>query len=174
MCTTCPILLATDMLSSHTTGEQFRKKISTSCKSSSVICLITCRRRGQQYVGKTGQPLHCRINSHRFDIMHRRTEDSPMAVHFNSNAHSQADMALMVIDQVHSHDPCLRKIQESRWIHTLGTSYPLGMNLRVDSLWNLPVPPVDLWETPCPLIRLDWLRHTPSRMYSISCVLFFI
>ena len=29
---------------------------------------------------------------------------------------------------------CLRKIRESRWIRTPGTSYPLGMNLRVDSL----------------------------------------
>ena len=45
-----------------------------------------------------------------------------------------ADMTVMVIDQIYSRDPTLRKIKESRWIRDLGTSYPLGMNLRVDSL----------------------------------------
>ena len=61
-------------------------------------------------------------------------EDSPVAAHFNIDAHCQEDMTVMVIDQVYSHDSCLRKIRESRWIRTLGTASPLGMNLRVDSL----------------------------------------
>ena len=133
-CKTCPILLTTDEFSSHTTGENFKVKIRASCKSSNVIYLIMCRRCGQQYVGETGQPLHRRINSHRFDITHKRTDESPVAGHFNSNAHSPADMAVMVIDQIRNRDPCLRKIRESRWIRTLRTSYPLGMNLRVDCL----------------------------------------
>ena len=96
--------------------------------------LIACRRCGQQYVGETGQPLHRRINSHRFDIVHWRTDESPVTEHFNSDAHLQADMVVMIIDQIQSHDPCLQKIRESRWIRTLGTSHPLRMNLRVDSL----------------------------------------
>ena len=133
-CRTCPILLATDEFSSSTTGEKFKVKTKASCKSSNIIYLIECRRCGQQYVGETEQPLHRRINSHRYDITHRRTDESPVAQHFNGDAHSLADMAVMVIDQMRSRDPCLRKIRESRWIRTLGTSYPSGMNLRVDSL----------------------------------------
>ena len=152
-CKTCPILLATDVFSSHSTGEQFQVKVTASCKSSSVIYLITCKRCGQQYVGETGQPLHCRINiNHRFDIAHRRTDESPVAEHFNNGAHSLADMTVMVIDAVYSHDSCLRKIRESRWIRTLKTSIPLGMNLRVDSLWTCafhlrrpPMTSVPLW-----------------------------
>ena len=35
---------------------------------------------------------------------------------------------------IESHDPGLSKIQYSRWIRTLGTPYPSGMNLRVDPL----------------------------------------
>ena len=67
--------------------------------------------------------------------MHRRTDESLVAEHFNNGPHSQADKTVMVIDQVHSHDSCLRnKIRESRWIRNLGTSSLLGMNLRVDSL----------------------------------------
>ena len=46
----------------------------------------------------------------------------------------KVDMTVMVIDQVYNHDPCLRKTRESRWITTLRTSSPLGMNLRVNSL----------------------------------------
>ena len=48
-----------------------------------------------------------------------------------------ADMTVEVIDQLHSHDHCLSKIWERRWIRTLKTSHPFGMNLRVDSLCNL-------------------------------------
>ena len=59
---------------------------------------------------------------------------SSVANHFNSDRHSIADMTVMVIDQVRSCDLCLLKIRESRWIGTLGTSHPMGMNLRVDSL----------------------------------------
>ena len=99
-----------------------------------MIYLITCRRCGWQYIGKTGQPPHCRINGHQHDITHLRTEESPVAKHFNSEMHSQADMGLMVIDQLWNRDPCLRKIRERRWIRTLGTIHPSGMNLRVDGL----------------------------------------
>ena len=83
------------------------------------------------------EQLHCRINSHHFDIRQRRTKESPVAEHFNGAGHTLADLTVVVIDQLYSHDACLCKIQESRWIRTLGTSHPFGMNLRVDSLWNL-------------------------------------
>ena len=56
-CKTCPILLATDEFSSHTTGEIFKM---TSCKSSSVIYLVTCRRCGH-ITGSTTIDLTSRI-----------------------------------------------------------------------------------------------------------------
>ena len=156
--------MSPDVLSSHTTGDQFKVKTRASCKSSSVIYLVTCRRCGQQYVGEMGQLLHCRINGHHFDITHRRTEDFPMASHFNIHVHSQADTTVMVIDQVHSHDSCLCKIRESRWIRTLETLFPTGMNLMVDSLWSLHIPLEDLREFSCPAIKTlaslhSWTNH---------------
>ena len=39
-CKTCPILTATDELSSHRTGERFKVRIPASCKSSNVILYI--------------------------------------------------------------------------------------------------------------------------------------
>ena len=123
-----------DVFSSRSTGEKFWVRVRPSCKSSNVIYVHTCRRCGKQYVGETKQQLHCRLNNHCYDITHWRTEDSPVAEHFNSLAHSEADMVVMVIDQLQNHDPCLRKIREGRWIRILRTSAPLGMNLRVVSL----------------------------------------
>ena len=79
----------------------------------------------------SGQHLRLWMNGHRHDITHKRIEDSPVAAHFNHGTHSLADMTLMVIDLVSRHE---RKVRKSRWIRTLGTSFPSGMNLMVDSL----------------------------------------
>ena len=133
-CKTCPILMATDEFSGHTTEKVFKVKFSASCKSSNVIYLIMRRRCGLQYVGETGQQLHMWVNGHRYAIAQQRTEESPVAAHFNSRTHTESDMSVMVIELARSRDACLRKIRESRWMRTLGTSSPLGMNRRVDSL----------------------------------------
>ena len=80
------MLLATDLFSSHMTVEQLKVIIRATYKSSFAVCLITGRRCGQQYMGETGKLLHCKINSHPFDIMHWITKNSPMVAHFDSNA----------------------------------------------------------------------------------------
>ena len=85
---TCPILLTTDVFSRYMTGEQFKMVITASCKSSNITYIIVCRRCGQHYMGETGQPLHCRINGHCYDIMHRRMEECLMVAHFKSNTRS--------------------------------------------------------------------------------------
>ena len=74
------------------------------------------------------------MNGHRSDISHNRIEESPVAAHFNSTGHSEADFSVMVIDRLWRDDIVLRKIRESRWIRTLGTVSPRGMNLRTDDL----------------------------------------
>ena len=57
-----------------------------------------------------------------------------MVARFNTVPHSVKDMAIMVIDKIYHQDPTLLKLMEARWIRTLGTSIPHGMNLRVDNL----------------------------------------
>ena len=48
---------------------------------------------------------------------------SSLVVHFNNAAHSVGNMAVMVIDQLHSLDHTLCKIKESRWIRYLRTIF---------------------------------------------------
>ena len=106
-CKTCPILKVTDEFSRHMTGQLFKVKFHVSCKSSKIVYLITCRRCGLQYVGETSQPLHARITGHRLDITHQRADVSPVEEHFNSGAHSVADIMVMVIELPPSRDLCL-------------------------------------------------------------------
>ena len=74
--------------------------------------------------------LHCRMNNHRADIIYKRIEDKPVATHFNTQGHSVEDLAVMVIERLWKDDPVLRKIRENKWIRTLDTPHPRGMNLR--------------------------------------------
>ena len=97
-CKTCPILLATNHLSNDMTGEQLKLRARASSKSSYVMYLTMHRRCGQQYEGERGQLLHCTINSHRYDITHSRTDESPVAEYFNNDIHSQVNMVVMLTD----------------------------------------------------------------------------
>ena len=63
--------------------------------------------KGSGWVGETEQELHCRINSHQYNIAHKRTKESLVAEQFIGVAHSQADMRVMVIVQLWNDDPCL-------------------------------------------------------------------
>ena len=57
------------------------------------------------------------VSGDQYCIAHRRTEESPVAKHFNSGAHVESDMTVTVVDLARSHDACLRNIQESEQIN---------------------------------------------------------
>ena len=133
-CKTCPILKTTNVFCSKATGERFTIKLHATCETSNIVYLIECRRCGLQYVGESGQPLHMRMNGHRYDITHGKTKQSPVAVHFGSTGHFEADLSVCVIDRLWTDDMIRRKNRESRWIRTLGTLWPSVMNLRSDAL----------------------------------------
>ena len=78
-CKTCSVLRVMDEFFSHTTEQSYKVKFLASCKSSNIVYLITCRRCGVQHMDEMSQPLHARINSHRSDITHRRTDVFPVA-----------------------------------------------------------------------------------------------
>ena len=119
-CKTCPILKTTNIFVSKVTGERFTIKRHASCKTNDM------------WVNPDNYST--KMNSHRFDVTHGRNEDSPVAAHFRSDGHSESDLLLCVIDRLWTEDTIRRKNEESRWIRTLGTLLPRGMNLRSDAL----------------------------------------
>ena len=115
-------------------GEQFAIKIHASCKTNYIIYLVECKRCAFQYVGESRQPLHKRMNSHRFDVTHDRIEESPVVAHFRIDRHLESDLLVCVIDRLWTEHMIRRKNRESRCIKTLGTPLPRGMNLQSDAL----------------------------------------
>ena len=70
-CKTCTHVKMGVRFSSAANGETFRAWATANCKTSNIIYLIECQKCGKQYVGKTENPLHLRLNGHRSDY-HRR------------------------------------------------------------------------------------------------------
>ena len=81
----------------------------------------------QQLCIKTHHPLHCRMNGHRFDIMHGHIEKSEVATHFNSDGYREADLTVMITNKLWRKETTMRKIRERRWIRTLGSLWPMGI-----------------------------------------------
>ena len=77
---------------------------------------------------------HYQTNGHHFDITYDRRDQSPVAVHFTSEGHTEDDLLDMIIDLCWRKDTILRKIRESKWIRMLENSWPSGMNLKIDRL----------------------------------------
>ena len=57
-----------------------------------------------------------------------------MAANFTSPNHTIDDLQVLVIEKIKKDDTILRKIKEAQWISVIETAWPLGMNLRTDSL----------------------------------------
>ena len=84
-----------------------------------LACLKFCNELSQTFENKHEKSIQSAIqghrrdlihhfpsyNSHHFNIPHRRTEESPVAEHFNGEGHTLADMTVVAIDQLYSHDP---------------------------------------------------------------------
>ena len=136
-------MLATDAFSSHTTGEQFRATVRTSCKSSSVIYLITCRRCDQQYMGENGATASLQNQWSLFGYHAQKDW------RLSCGSTLQWQFTLIGRHDRHGHRSgvqpwsLLCKTQESRWTRNLTTSSPSEMNLRVNSPWSLPALPED-------------------------------
>ena len=66
------------------------------CSSKNVIYLITCRKCGIQYVGKTRQTLRSRMNNHCNRL--KQLGNFYLYNHFNSDGHYLDDILIMPIE----------------------------------------------------------------------------
>ena len=89
------------------TGHTVTVHAIATCKTQNVVHLIKCLTRHMQYVGETQNPLHIRLNGHRNDILHKRTE-KPVPVYFCNLNHSLPHLTIM-----RSSDKTLRKRTET-------------------------------------------------------------
>ena len=147
-CKTCPFLDTNNTITSVVTKESFPAKTNISCHSSNLIYCIYCKICGLQYVGQTKRELSQRLQEHLLNIKHlyslknnpnykfpRTFVPHSVGLHFSSEHHSgQKDLKIKVLDFIKVHPQSLKaknlrlKI-EKKWIHTLRTPAPQGMNM---------------------------------------------
>ena len=111
------------------------------CHTSNVIYLITCNRCYLQYVGETAQKLNERINFHKTGFRHptKHGHCKILSDHFNVGMCKGASYKVQIIEKLEGDgrtergalDPSLtqiRKQKEIKWIKSLRTAYPYGLN----------------------------------------------
>lgn len=94
-----------------------------SCASTHTVYVVRCRRCGLSYVGQSSNPLRQRITEHLRSI--NGSVSSHLADHFRSRC-GLTDFSFFAIDRAFSLGT--RTAKESRWISTLRSSFPLGLN----------------------------------------------
>ena len=108
---------------SSTTQRTYNIRQHITCKSNNVIYLITCKRCGVQYVGKTDQKLHKRFNGTRSDIEKAKEDkDGPVTRHFKSGDHSVADIHITGFDMLPGADMIALVNKETFWMKELQTA----------------------------------------------------
>lgn len=116
-------------LSTHT-KERFEAKYHLNCQSQYVIYLIQCDC-GLQYVGRTMQRLHCRMNKHRANIRNSfllQSVSRHLTIHHKDTPNPFKVMPIDWIPPYMSNRfESLRKL-EIYWMFQLQTLRPYGLN----------------------------------------------
>lgn len=125
-CKTCPFFSDSQSITSTSTNTPYPIRGSWNCQTKGVIYLITCKRTGKQYVGRTKRSLYERCSEHIRDI---RKGIKALGEHFRGNVD---DMSIQIIDQ--TNDKAELKKMEAYWIRKLQTyskTHPeTGLNRR--------------------------------------------
>ena len=110
------------------------------CSTKNVIYLISCRKCGVQYVGKTCQTLRSRFNNHRARL--KQMCDIFLYNHFNSDNQSIEDINIMPIEEVTVEPEDQMTLadnlsaREEFWYRELCSVYPYGLNDNVYKVGN--------------------------------------
>ena len=130
-CKTCQHIQMTERFRSTVTGKSYKIHTPATCKTKGIVYIIQCRKCQKQYVGSTKNALHIRLNGHKYDIRHKKIL-KPVAKHFNKRGHSMEDLTIMVIEKIPAGDVQTRRGREKherKWVGTLRTLDPCGINL---------------------------------------------
>ncbi len=113
---------------------QYNTKIHVSCRSSNLICVMSCSVCGLQYVGQTKRTIAKRFTEH-FRSINKDNSTDLKHVHFNSAGHhGTKDIRIFIISLIKEHPDGLqsqraRDKMERFWYHQLGTLVPRGLNV---------------------------------------------
>ncbi|KAG9333552.1 hypothetical protein JZ751_011388 [Albula glossodonta] len=124
-CNCCQFMVkGVDQFHGTNTKKFYKIKQVLTCKTSSVIYIIECKKCKIQYVGRTKSFLKTRFSGHKNSII--KQEIRPIPDHFNNDGHSLDDLVIFPIEQVT--DSGDLNDRELYWISELETMEK-GLNL---------------------------------------------
>ena len=94
-CLICKHISEGSSFTSNITKKKYSPNSDMDCSSRNVIYLISCKKCGVQYIGKTSQTLRSRMNNHRYRLKHMC--DLYLYNHFNSDEHFIDDMYICLL-----------------------------------------------------------------------------
>ncbi|XP_078544821.1 uncharacterized protein LOC144829499 [Lissotriton helveticus] len=133
-CVQCNNVIVTNTVKHPYTGETIITKHNADCNTMNVIYAIKCPC-GLLYIGKMERKVKTRISEHKSTIRNKNPNSS-LAVHWDLNRHSIAQVKFQVLEVVvpapgKNNTKCLLQ-REVFWIKRLDTQDPKGINDRVD------------------------------------------
>ena len=139
-CMTCPFIVTnTNAYTFSNTNQTRQISNKLSCATNNLIYMIQCQKcstteqpSDSQYIGQTGRTLRERFGEHRRDIIHKLTDKSGVAEHFNRPDHSLADVSLIPLETIRQRRESLRRARERQLITAAETLKPNGMNKTTD------------------------------------------
>ena len=111
------------------------------CSTKNIIYLISCKKCGVQYIGKTSQTLRSHFNNHRARL--KQMCDIFLYNHFNSDYHSIDDVTILPIEEVTIEPEDQMSLadklssREEFWYRELCSVYPYGLNDNVYKVGNI-------------------------------------
>ena len=124
-CRTCAHVSGTTIIAEPQHSITIREHFT--CKSSKVVCCISCRRCPVLYIGETARMLRGRTGEHLRAIT-RNPPGFPVAEHFDKPGHGLDDMEVRCVKQCRSTNDD-RGRDEMHLIFHLGTLRPHGLNV---------------------------------------------
>ena len=135
-CTYCPLITKISEITCNISGDKYQPKNLPkliSCELSDIVYLITCKKCGKYYVGKTGRAFRQRIYEHRLSV--NKPKDNrvtPVSKHFTGKSHSIKDMQFSILEwctpKYNTPSTAHRRRREQWWMWNIGAVHPTGIN----------------------------------------------
>ena len=134
-CRYCVGLDTSRTIEGTSTGRNFQSRINVTCKSTNPIYCITCKTCKLQIVGQTKGTIMDRFKAH-FGVVNRRDMKEDIGHHFNGPKHHGInDMTIHALHFIYAPPEAdfsldIRLAVKFKWIHTLRTISPHGLNMK--------------------------------------------
>ena len=125
-CLACKFMENSNEFKSTITSKRYKIQGHHTCKTPSVVYLITCTKCKIQYVGQTGNTIRERLYGHMADIRAKNTF-KPVSRHFGTE-HDVTNISITIIQNT-ERNLNKRLRSEELWIKKLATKTPDGLNL---------------------------------------------